>query len=345
MKIKLAENIKNFRKENSFTQEQLAEILGVTVGAVYKWEAGLSTPEIRLIMMLADVFGVSVDVLLGYEQQNGNVENCITRIKEYVGNQNFTDAVSEIEKALKKYPNHFELVYTSGLFYQLKFITDKEEESLERANALLRHAITLLYQNTDKSINEVSILNLIAQNYLLAEKTELALENLKQNNVCGINNSLIGVTYARMLKQPKEAMPYLTKSFADCLGDLIRTMTGYIYVYDELKNYEMEKEALNWFETLLDSLKKDDAQNAFTDMIKPVILAQSAVAEAKMGRDKQSKRLIEEAFRLAKQFDAAPVHNLQGIKFFEEEEDAVVYVDIGNTAMEAVCTLWEEFEK
>ena len=37
METKLAENIRAFRKERSLTQEQLAEVLGVTTGAVYKW--------------------------------------------------------------------------------------------------------------------------------------------------------------------------------------------------------------------------------------------------------------------------------------------------------------------
>ena len=99
MQIKLAENIKKFRKEHAFTQEQLAEALGVTVGAVYKWEAGLSTPEIKLILELADVFEVSVDVLLGYEQQNENVENRVERIEQCIREKNFEEAAVEAEKA------------------------------------------------------------------------------------------------------------------------------------------------------------------------------------------------------------------------------------------------------
>ena len=64
MTNRLAENIRVFRKERGLTQEQLAEVLGVTVGAVYKWEAKLSLPELSLIMELADFFDLSVDALL-----------------------------------------------------------------------------------------------------------------------------------------------------------------------------------------------------------------------------------------------------------------------------------------
>ena len=50
METKLAENIRAYRKQRNLTQEQLAEVLGVTVGAVHKWENRLSTPELAMIM-------------------------------------------------------------------------------------------------------------------------------------------------------------------------------------------------------------------------------------------------------------------------------------------------------
>ena len=74
MEIKLAENIRAFRKQRSLTQEQLAEVLGVTVGAVYKWEAKLSQPELTMIMAMADFFDTSVDVLLGYEMKDNRLQ-------------------------------------------------------------------------------------------------------------------------------------------------------------------------------------------------------------------------------------------------------------------------------
>ena len=55
MELTLSENIRSLRKQRHLTQEQLAEVLGVTAGAVYKWESGLSVPELDLIVEMADI--------------------------------------------------------------------------------------------------------------------------------------------------------------------------------------------------------------------------------------------------------------------------------------------------
>ena len=47
-----------------FSQEQLAQIIGVSVQAVSKWDRSLSYPDIELLPLLAQILGVSVDALL-----------------------------------------------------------------------------------------------------------------------------------------------------------------------------------------------------------------------------------------------------------------------------------------
>ena len=56
----VGERIRYFRYIKDMTQEQLAEVLGVTTGAVYKWESGLSIPELEIIVSMADFFDISV---------------------------------------------------------------------------------------------------------------------------------------------------------------------------------------------------------------------------------------------------------------------------------------------
>lgn len=337
MKIKMAENIKSFRKERGLTQEQLAEALGVTVGAVYKWEAGLSTPEIRLIMELADLFEVSVDVLLGYEQKSGNVEAVLERMAKYYAERNFEEAVAEAEKALKKYPNYFQLVYQTALVYQVKFFVDREEKNIERSNVLLNHAISLLYQNSDEDISEITIRNKIAENYLISEKTEQAIQILKKNNVCGINNSLIGLTYANKLNRPKEARPYLLQDFCACASNLLRTTIGFIHVYEKEKNHEKQMDTLLWLCDFADSLKLQKDRLEFTDKIKAVIWINCAIAEAGVGKYESAQQYTKHAYVLAKQFDAKPEYGVHGIRFCEQADMSVIAIDdMGDTAMIAI---------
>lgn len=57
-------NLKLFRKQNGFTQEQVAERLGVSRQAVAKWERGESLPDIENAIALADMYEITVDSLV-----------------------------------------------------------------------------------------------------------------------------------------------------------------------------------------------------------------------------------------------------------------------------------------
>ena len=59
--------ISKFRKEKGLTQEGLAKLLNVTNQSVSKWESDQCCPDIGLLPQLADVFGISLDVLFGRE--------------------------------------------------------------------------------------------------------------------------------------------------------------------------------------------------------------------------------------------------------------------------------------
>lgn len=65
MKICLGARIKGLRKRDGMTQEQLAERLSVSPQAVSKWECDIAYPDIMMIPLLADQFGVSIDYLMG----------------------------------------------------------------------------------------------------------------------------------------------------------------------------------------------------------------------------------------------------------------------------------------
>lgn len=62
--MEISRRIQESRKKRGISQEQLAEVLGVSRQAVSKWESGQALPEIDKIIGMSDYFGVSTDWLL-----------------------------------------------------------------------------------------------------------------------------------------------------------------------------------------------------------------------------------------------------------------------------------------
>ena len=70
METTLGKRIVLHRKRLGFTQDKLAEALGVTAKAVSKWENDLSCPDITMLPKLAELFGITTDELLGVSKED-----------------------------------------------------------------------------------------------------------------------------------------------------------------------------------------------------------------------------------------------------------------------------------
>ena len=60
----LADKIIDLRKKNGWSQEELADKLGVSRQSISKWEGAQSMPDMNRILKMSEIFGVSTDYLL-----------------------------------------------------------------------------------------------------------------------------------------------------------------------------------------------------------------------------------------------------------------------------------------
>jgi transcriptional regulator with XRE-family HTH domain len=72
--------VSKLRKQSDLTQSQLAEMLNVTRQAVSKWEMGDSFPDISLLPQLAEIFRITVDQLITYEESCGDENKIMLEI-------------------------------------------------------------------------------------------------------------------------------------------------------------------------------------------------------------------------------------------------------------------------
>lgn len=337
MRVKLSENIKKFRKERKLTQEQLAEAMGVSVSAVYKWESNQSIPEINLILEMADLFNTSTDVLLGYEWRNNNAASALDRITTLTREKEYDEATTEVEKALKSYPNNFDIVYQSALLY-LELGEDSEHRELNnRAIELLNHACELIAQNKDETVSEVSIRAQIAKAHLLLHNTEAALRILKKYNVCGVNNAMIGMVLGDYLHDADEAEKYLGKAFASFADDINSIMVGYANVFFQRKNYDASIDCFLWLRTVLRGIQPQSELTWF-DKYDCVILETIAECYCFKGEFENARNYLKDAVTKAVRYDLATPGEVSDMKFFttlniEKQPNYDLY---GKTAMDCL---------
>lgn len=99
-------NIEKFRREAGLTQQQLAEMLGVSDGAISLWENRKTQPKTSVTLMMVEIFRCKPTEILGYEEidENVNVDKCanqFTKPSRVVKNAKKLTETSTIDKSAK----------------------------------------------------------------------------------------------------------------------------------------------------------------------------------------------------------------------------------------------------
>lgn len=109
MKLNIGMNIRRLRIAKNLTQEQLAGLLSVSTAAISKWEAKNTYPDITMLFPLAEIFGVTVDELLGYDEAKAgaDVDRILAEYKKLHVEGKYAEIEKLITEARKKYPNNY----------------------------------------------------------------------------------------------------------------------------------------------------------------------------------------------------------------------------------------------
>ena len=337
MKIHLAENLKRMRKERALTQEALSEALGVSAGAVYKWEAGISSPELEMLVRIADLFDTSVDTLLGYEMAENRKHSITDQIYGYIVDKD-RSGLEYAEKALTKYPNDFHVLVASARIYMTFGIEDQSKGWMKRAIELFEKAAGIVPHDIDPRFGKLSIIGDIALLNFLANDRDKALDMMKKHNEGGVFNSKIGWLTALKGETDPACLNQLAMAFWDCISDTNNTSMGLLYYYNNRCEWDRAKTVARWSIDNLKSLRKND-EPCFFDKTTAAFLVSESYAYFMTGDKTHARKLIDEAKKIAEDYDFAPTEHADIVKLFDISRKTSTYTMLGRTGKEAIQTV------
>lgn len=112
MLINISQNIRKNRVARKWSQEYLAEKLGVSFQAVSKWERGESYPDLQIVPDIAELFHISTDELIGADKnrEQEEVGRIVDKLRELDVERNDSEIVRAADEALKRFPNNYVLM-------------------------------------------------------------------------------------------------------------------------------------------------------------------------------------------------------------------------------------------
>ncbi len=146
MELMIAERLKKYRKDRNMTQEQLAEVFGISPQSISKWECGDGYPDITFLPAIANYFEVTVDELIGNDEISAKDDvqkNYFNVVQKLSHDERLTLGL----KYHKKYPRNWHIA--TSLMNEINLY---HRDKLEEFKPLLREiAERILRECTDSN--------------------------------------------------------------------------------------------------------------------------------------------------------------------------------------------------
>lgn len=131
--------IKNARRKNNMTQEQMAEYLNVSISAISQWESDKTSPDISIIPSICNLLNISADELLGVNilKKQEKIKEIDKEAMEYIVIGKNEEAIKILRRGLTEFPNSYELmVQLQHALHSYGMSKDKNDEVLDEVIAI-----------------------------------------------------------------------------------------------------------------------------------------------------------------------------------------------------------------
>ncbi|MCL2446641.1 MAG: helix-turn-helix domain-containing protein [Oscillospiraceae bacterium] len=112
MQIYFGESLRRLRREKNMTQEQLAQRLNVSFQTISNWERNENWPDLSMLPVLAGLFNVKVDELLGVNEAENErrIQEILTRYENNrIPGEQIKEYTTQLNAMLKEFPSEWRL--------------------------------------------------------------------------------------------------------------------------------------------------------------------------------------------------------------------------------------------
>jgi len=165
MKEELGRTIQQLRKVQCYTQEQMADAVGVSVAAVSKWENGVSCPDVTMLPVLARYLDTDVNTLLSFHKKLSEAEaaSLINRLPDIFFDSGFETAYAFLMEKIREYPGSDMLVLNGAMTLSGVLVMGGDREAAERYEEEIERLYEKAAESEDPAVGSQA-------RYMLASK-------------------------------------------------------------------------------------------------------------------------------------------------------------------------------